>query len=134
MANLTLTNFDPQDGIRSVIASEQTVITSAGVDTVLKMTILGRITSTGKLAFYNAGNSPAGTGTPVAVLMSEVVADGAGDDPCGVLLQGEVEESKLIIDGSAAGVGITNAIKDSLRTYGIIVKTRTEMNDLDNQS
>ena len=40
MANLTLTNFDPQDGIRSVIASEQTVITSAGVDTVLKMTIL----------------------------------------------------------------------------------------------
>ena len=40
---------------------------------------------------------------------------------------------KLIIDGSAAGVGITDAIKDSLRTFGIIVEPATQTAELDNQ-
>jgi hypothetical protein len=134
MANNTATNFDPADGVRSVVKSEQSILTSAGADTVKRLTILGRITSTGKYAFYNAGNSPAGTNVPVAVSLSEVVADGVGDDPVGVMLAGTVEESKLIIDGGNAGENITEAIKDSLRTFGIFVESATETAELDNQS
>ena len=82
-------------------------------------------------AFY----SPTGTNgvsIPVAVSLSEVVAAGAGDDPVGVMLGGKIDAAKLIIDGSAAGVGITEAIKDSLRTFGIIVESALETAALDN--
>jgi len=134
MGNNTVTNFYLGDGVRAVKHSEQGVLTSAGAVTTYRLTILGRITADGKYAVYNVGDSPAGTVTPVAVSLSEVVADGAGDDPLGVMLQGEVDEDSLIIHGSEAGVGITDAIKDSLRTYGIMVVPRTECNELDNQT
>ena len=58
---------------------------------------------------------------------------GAGDNTVGVMLVGKVREDRLIIDGSAAGVGITDAIKDSLRTMGIIVESAEECAALDNQ-
>ena len=134
MNNNVVTNFYPGDGVRAVVKSEQAVLTSAGADTVARLTILGRITATGKYGFYNVGNSPAGTGTPVAVSLSEVVAAGAGDDPLGVLLAGTVNEDNLIIDGSAPGVGITESIKDLLRTFGIFVETIDETAELDNQT
>ena len=133
MANLNITNYQEEDGVRGVEESEQGLLTSAGADTVARLTILGRVTATGKYAFYNVGNSPAGTNIPVAVSLSEVVAAGAGDNPVGVMLVGKVREDRLIIDGSAAGVGITDAIKDSLRTFGIIVESATECAALDNQ-
>ncbi len=132
MANPEIVNYDSMDGVRAVEASEQSVLTSAGADTVARLTILGRITADEKYAFYNVANSPAGTNIPVAVSLSEVVADGAGDDPVGVMLAGRVDAAKLIIDGSAAGVDITEAIKDSLRTFGIIVEDYTETAGLDN--
>lgn len=133
MANPIITNFDSEDGVRAVEASEQSVLTSAGADTVARLTILGRVTATGKYAFYNVGNTPAGTNVPVAVSLSEVVAAGAGDNPVGVMLKGKVREDKLIIDGTEPGVGITEAIKDLLRTQMIIVESATETAALDNQ-
>jgi hypothetical protein len=132
MANPIITNFDTEDGVRAVEASEQSVLTSAGADTVARLTILGRITATGKYGFYDSG-AVDGTEVPVAVSLSEVVAAGAGDDPLGVMLKGKVREDKLIIDGTGPGVGITEAIKDSLRTFGIIVEPATETAALDNQ-
>ena len=132
MSNLINTSFQEEDGARAVEESEQALLTSAGADTVARLTILGRITTGGKYAFYNSGNSPVGTNVPVAVSLSEVVAAGAGDDPVGVMLKGKVREDRLIIDGSAAGVGITDAIKDSLRTFGIIVEPAIETAGLDN--
>ncbi len=132
MSNLINTSFQEEDGVRAVEESEQGLLTSVGADTVARLTILGRVTATGKYAFYNVGDSPAGTVVPVAVSLSEVVAAGAGDDPVGVLLKGKVRTDRLIIDGSAAGVGITDAIKDSLRTMGIIVEDATETSGLDN--
>lgn len=133
MANPEIVNFNTEDGVRAVEASEQALLTSAAADTVAKLTILGRITATGKYGFYNVGDSPAGTGTPVAVSLSEVVATGAGDKAVSVLLKGKVRADKLVIDGSAAGVGITEAIKDSLRTFDILVEDATECDALDNQ-
>lgn len=133
MANPTITNFDPYDGVRAVENSEQGELTLVGSDTIKRLTLLGRITATGKYGFYNAGNSPAGTNVPVAVLLSEVSETEAGDYPASVLLSGRVDAGKLIIDGSAAGVGITEAIKDQLRTFGIFAEDVTETAALDNQ-
>lgn len=132
MANPNIVNFDTEDGIRAVEASEQGLVTFAGAKTLAKLTILGRITASGKYGFYASGASD-GTEVPVAVLMNEVVATGAGDKAGSILLKGKVRTDKLIIDGSAAGVGITNAIKDALRTFDIIVEDATECAALDNQ-
>jgi hypothetical protein len=132
MANPTITTFDPYDGVRAVEASEQGELTIGDADDVARLTILGRITATGLYGAYNSGNSPAGTNVPVAVSLSRVNESAAGDYPLSVLLAGRVDSSKLIIDGSEAGVGITEAIKDSLRTFGIIVEDVTETAALDN--
>lgn len=134
MANPTVTNFYPGDGVRNVKASEQAILTSAGAVTTKKLTILGRITSGGKYAPYASNDSPSGCNVPVAVSLSEVVSDGAGDDPVGVMLAGTVEEEKLTIHGGTTGANITEAIKDQLRTFGIFVVSKTECNALDNQS
>lgn len=132
MANPVITNFSTEDGVRAVEASEQSELTLAGADTIARLTILGRITATGKYGPYDSG-AATGVEIPVAVSLSEVVATGAGDFPFGVLLKGKVRTDKLIIDGSSAGVGITHAIKDSLRTSGIIVEDAAETAALDNQ-
>ena len=75
----------------------------------------------------------AGAQKAVAVSLSEVVAGAGGNFPLGVMLKGRVRESDIIIDGSSAGVGITDTIKDSLRDYGIIVEPATQTAALDNQ-
>lgn len=131
MSNLINTSFQEEDGVRGVSESEQGLLTSAGAVTVKRLTILGRITTGGKYGFYAPGNSD-GTEVPVAVSLSEVVATGAGDDTLGVMLAGKVREDRLIIHGSAAGVGITDAIKDLLRTQMIIVEPAIETAGLDN--
>lgn len=135
MSNNTVTNFYPGDGVRNVKHSEQAEHTNdtGGALTVYRLTILGRITATGLYKQYASGASD-GSQTPVAVSLSEVVHTADGDKPIGVMLQGEVNEGDLIIHGSAAGTGITAAIKDSLRTYGIMVVPRTETGALDNQT
>jgi hypothetical protein len=134
MANNTVVNFELNDGVRAVEKSEQALLTAAGAVTVKRLTILGRITSGGKYAYYNTGDSPSGTNVPVAVSLSEVVAGDAGDFSVGVMLAGTVKSSDLIIHGSNPGVGITPAIKDSLRTFGIFVEDVTDTNIQDNQT
>lgn len=127
-----VTNYYPGDGVREVKRSEQAELTTVGAITVERITILGRITATGKYGYYNSGASD-GTQIPVAVSLSEVVADGAGDFPLGVLLAGSVREENLIIYGTGPGIGITPAIKDALRTYGIHVYSMPDCGVLDNQ-
>ena len=85
----------------------------------------------GNYVFYAAAGA-AGAQIAKAVSLSEVVASGAGDDVIGVMLKGKVRTDRLIIDGSAAGVGITDAIKDMLRDYEIIVEDAIETSGLDN--
>jgi hypothetical protein len=122
------------DGTTTVISAGglQFTITDGGtafVATDFFTIIVGA--GTGNYAFF----APAGAGgvqLPKVVSLSEVVAAGAGDDPVGVMLKGKIREDRLIIDGSAAGVGITDAIKDQLRDYGIIVEPATETAALDN--
>jgi len=129
--NILITNFDTSLGIRPE-DTEPGVITGAGVDTFIRGTILGRITATGKYYPYTAGNDPVGTVTPVAILLNEVVTAAVADYPAGIMLTGEIDEDKCMIDGGTIGANITEAIKDSLRTMGIIVKSKTECGVIDN--
>lgn len=135
MANITVTNFTPGDGVREVQHSEQGEHTNdtGGALTVKRLTILGRITATGLYKQYASGAGD-GSEVPVAVSLSEVVHTADGDKPVGIMLSGVVNEGDLIIHGSDPGDGITDAIRDSLRTYGIIAEPRTECNTLDNQT
>jgi len=134
MANMTATTYTPGDGVRKVQHSEQALLTSAGAVTTYRLTLLGRVTSGGKYCPYASNDSPTGANIPVAISLSEVVSDGAGDDVCGILLAGEVEESKIRIHGGTVGANITEAIKDQLRTMGIIVTDSVDCNVLDNNS
>lgn len=87
----------------------------------------------GSLAYVPfAVDGAAGAQIPKAVSLSEVVATGAGDFPLGVMLKGKVRTDRLIIDGSDAGAGITDEIKDLLRDYEIIIEDATETSGLDN--
>ncbi len=74
-----------------------------------------------------------GAQVPLAVLTFEVVATGAEDKPIQAMVAGVVRSTRLVIDGTAAGVGITKAILDQLRDYGIASKSATELLSLDNQ-
>lgn len=131
MANIIITNYENYDGIKPV-DTDQNVITGLGADTFIRGTILGVITATGKYYPYNVGDSPAGTNIPKAILLNEVVTTTTVDYPCGVMLTGEIDEAKVMIDGGTQGSGITQAIKDQLRDYGIIVKSKTECGVIDN--
>lgn len=133
MANLTITNYDPQSWLRRVDLSEQHVLTGLGADVFTAGTILGRITATGKWYVYNVANTPAGTGTIQGILMNAITTTDTSDYPCQILLKGEVDSALITIDGSDAGTGITVAIKDTLRGVGIDVVDKTELNDLDTQ-
>lgn len=133
MANLTTTNYDPQTFLRKSELTEQDVLTGLGADVFAAGTLLGRITATGKWYVYNVANTPAGTGTIQGILVNAITTTDTSDYPCSVLLRGEVEAALITIDGSAAGTGITDAIRDTLRSIGIDAVVKTEVNDLDTQ-
>jgi hypothetical protein len=131
MANPTITNYEAYDGIKPE-DTEQGVITGSGADSFIRGTILGVITATGKYYPYNTGDSPSGTNIPKAILLNDVTTSASADYPAGIMLTGEIDEDKVMIDGGTQGANITQAIKDLLRTYGIIVKSKTEFGAIDN--
>lgn len=131
--SLAITNYDPQSWLRKAEQTEQYVFTGSGADAFTAGTIVGRITATGKWYAYNVGDSPTGTSTIKGILMNAVTTTEAADYPCQVLLRGEVDSALITIDGSEAGTGITKAIKDTLRSVGIDVVDKKELNDLDTQ-
>jgi len=49
------------------------------------------------------------------------------------MIAGHVRKERLIVKGSAAGVGITDAIQDQLRDFTIVASDVQELNVLDNQ-
>lgn len=74
-----------------------------------------------------------GAQKPIAVLTYDVTKAGAGDEPIRAMVSGRVRKERLVIDGSAAGVGITAAIIDQLRDYGIVAIDVQNLSILDNQ-
>jgi len=95
------------------------VLVFSGAAKLLKGTILGRVTASGKLRPYAAGNND-GSQNPIAVLTYEVEALGAGDISARCLIDGEVNRNRLVIAADGNGNNITPALLDQLRDYGIV--------------
>jgi hypothetical protein len=98
--------------------SRDEVLTFTAAATVLKGTLLARVTSTGKLKPFVVGASD-GTQTPTNVLTYDVAATAAGDVAIRTLAKGVVNRNRLIIAADGNGNNITPAILDQLRVYGI---------------
>lgn len=98
--------------------SRDEVLVFAGAGTVLRGTLLGRVTASGKLKpMATAAND--GSQTAVAVLTYDVTALGAGDVAIRALVRGVVNRNRLIIALDGNGTNITPAILDQLRDVGI---------------
>jgi hypothetical protein len=74
-----------------------------------------------------------GAQIPKQIVTFDVVAAGAGDETIRAGVAGSYRKQRLIIDGSAAGVGITDEIIDQLRDYNLVPIDVQELNILDNQ-
>lgn len=104
-------------GLNSVERDEVIAFTGAG--TVLKGTLLGRVTATGKLKPFAAGNSDGTQLAIVAVNPYDVVAAGAGDVAARVVVRGDVNRNRLVLAADGNGNNITPAMLDMMRDYGI---------------
>lgn len=94
------------------------VLTFTAADTFARGTILARLTADGKVVPFASGGA-GGAGVPVGVLTYEVANTAAGDVAIRMLVKGEVNRNRLIIDADGHGNNITPAIMDLLRDLGI---------------
>lgn len=62
-----------------------------------------------------------------AIALEDIDNNVAGDYNIAVLIKGEADKKRVIVQGSAAGVGITTAIVDNLRMYSIFLKDYTDI-------
>lgn len=104
-------------------------VTDGGADFVAGATATLTVAADGKLVPYAPGGA-GGAQIPCAVLTYEVSKDGAGDVGVRVLVSGEVNATRLVIDG---GGSITNALLDQLRAVGIVGTRVSQHAVLDNQ-
>ena len=74
-----------------------------------------------------------GAQIPLEILTYEVVVTGAGDVAIRAGVSGSYRKELLVIDGTAAGVGITDAIIDQLRDFGLVSIDVEELGIQDNQ-
>jgi hypothetical protein len=98
-------------------------------------TIMGRITATGKLVPLASAASD-GSQFPVGVLAANYTIDVLDEQTVQVCISGEVDETKLIFDGSddldtdVDGRILRDRIASD--TAGIILKAVSEMSEFDN--
>lgn len=95
---------------------EVAVFTGAG--TILRGTILGRVTASGKIKPWASGSSD-GSEKIVGIATVDVEAAGAGDVSFRMLLKGDVNRKRLIIAADGNGNNLTAAHIDQLRNVGI---------------
>lgn len=107
----------------------------AAITTIVKGTILGRVTASAKLTpFTVAATHGVGSGVPVGVLGTDIISDAVpSDENISYIVAGGVREEELVIDGAAPGAGVTEAIKDQLRDFSIIPLPAQDLSILDNQ-
>lgn len=130
--NMTIENHDLGSVAIGNNEYQSGIVEFPGADTYEEGTILGRLTATSKFVAYDSGGS-GGAEIPKAVLNTQLIATGAGDVPTRPMISGKVRADKLIIHGTGPGVGITDAVKDQLRDYGIIAMDSKDLSLLDNQ-
>jgi hypothetical protein len=108
------------------------LINFAGADTLVEGTILARDSSTLKLRLFVKGGSTNGNGIPKAVLAHELVVTASGDKACRVIIKGEVDKNRLVIDADGDDSNVDAAVVDQLRDYGITPVPVKELARVDN--
>lgn len=142
--------FNLLDPNGAVVASNLTLTVGAGASTVFEAAgleftvtdgaadfVLGdaaplTVAADGKMVVFAVAGA-GGAQIPKQIVTYDVVAAGAGDEAIRAGVAGSYRKQRLIIDGSAAGVGITDAIIDQLRDFGLVAIDVQELNILDNQ-
>ena len=107
-------------------------ITDGATDFVAADKFTLTVAADGDVVIYD----PAGVGgaqTPRYVMKDSLTSTGAADISGRVMISGKVRADRLIIDPAAAGVGITDIVKDQLRDYSIIALDAKDLSVLDNQ-
>lgn len=104
-------------------------ITDGSTDFAAADTATLTVAADGKLVPFDP-TLGGGVQIPVAVLTYEVTKASSGDVPVRVLVGGEVNKNRLVID---SGATITNAHLDLLRSMGIFATNVEQLAELDNQ-
>ena len=107
-------------------------ITEGGTDFAAGDTFTMVVVANGLMAPFVIGGV-AGAGVPIEVLAGDIVAAGAGDEPCRPAISGELRTEKLIIHADGDGSNITDAILDQLRDFTLVSQDVQELNIQDNQ-
>ena len=129
MANPVITNYDTAElVIKDAVHADDTVSAAAAL-TYAKGTILGRITSSGKLTHWAPGASD-GSEVPVAVLDEEKVFAAASDAHARPLISGHVRKDKLV---AHEGDTIDAGVLDALRSHTILAIATRQHSGYDNQ-
>ncbi len=131
--NLEVTNIDNRDLLLGGEKFQDELLTLAGADELKAGTILARSSATEKLVLFVKGGSTNENGIPKVVLPYAVSASGSGDVSVRVLVAGEVDASKLVIDADGDDSNIDAPVRDQLRSYGIVPVDLTDNSTLDNQ-
>lgn len=129
MSNVTVTNNNVAGLVVRDPQFRKETLTATGAVVWAMGTVLGRVTTGGKLTAYTAGASN-GSQVPKFVTTSEITFTGAGDQRDTVLVGGVVRQGDLVAHGVGA---LTSLEVDALRDYGIVAEPVAQLNILDNQ-
>lgn len=130
MANLTITNNEPQGIVVWDPVYDDATLVDASGGTYPKGTVLGRITATGELTKYTTA-AVDGSEVALAALTFELELAAATPTPTRVLIQGRVRRGDLLADDPARV--LTLAEVDALRDYGIVAQVTQQLAEFDNQ-
>lgn len=117
MANITNTSIDVGSVALGYEQEHDDTVTSF-TGTYVKGCIMARDSGTLKLVPFVKGGVTTGNGIPKAVLCYDVVGAGA-DVPVRVIVKGEVNQARLIINADGTGANVDAAVTDALRAYDI---------------
>ena len=107
--------------IRAVEESTRASVTIEANKPLARGTILMR--DGDKFKPYASGTSNIAS----AIALEDIDSTTAGDYNIAILIRGEADKARVIVQGSEAGVGITTAIIDNLRMYSIFLKDYTDI-------
>ena len=133
MPNSTVTNVDlGAVEVEGAVCLDD-VVAFAGADSFAAGTILARDSVSEKLVLFVKGGSTNENGIPKAVLTYGIESSGVGDVRARVLVRGQVNRDRLIIDADGDGSNVDDVVIDQLRNYGIVASPVEQLAQLDNQ-
>lgn len=114
------------------VAGLKFTVTDGAADFIVGDKFTLTVAADGDLVPYAVAGA-GGAQIPVAVLTYEVSATGAVDKPVRVLVRGEVNKNRLIIDADGDASNVDNVVIGKLQDVGIIATDVTQRSVLDNQ-